>query len=64
MTIKEFKKLALTFPDTVDAPHFDRIAFKVIGKRIFTTLHETSKSINVKLLPNEQMEICKLIHFF
>jgi len=54
MTTKEFKQLALSFPGTLEAPHFDRIAFKVAGKRIFTTLHEETEMVNVKLSPIDQ----------
>ncbi|MBD8491295.1 MmcQ/YjbR family DNA-binding protein [Echinicola sp. CAU 1574] len=54
MTNEEFTVLALSFPATEQKPHFDRTAFKVIGKRIFTTLHEASNSANVKLSPSEQ----------
>jgi predicted DNA-binding protein (MmcQ/YjbR family) len=58
MTAQEFKQLALSFPGTESAPHFDRTAFKVIGKRIFTTLHEETGTVNVKLTPAEQSVFC------
>ena len=58
MTTKEFKQLALSFPGTAEAAHFDRIAFKVIGKRIFTTLHEETGMVNVKLTPVDQSVFC------
>jgi len=48
MTSDQFSELALSFPNTVAAPHFDRTAFKVTGKRIFATLHEKSESANLK----------------
>lgn len=35
-------------------PHFDRMAFKVTGKRIFATLHEASNTANIKLTPVDQ----------
>jgi hypothetical protein len=54
MTTAEFRHMALSFPGTEENPHFDRAAFKVINKRIFTTLHETSHTVNVKLSPKEQ----------
>ena len=38
MTAKEFKKLALSFEGTIEKPHFERTAFKVIDKRIFATI--------------------------
>jgi hypothetical protein len=59
MTPTQFKIFALSFPGTEDAPHFDRTAFKVTGKRIFTTLHEPTLTVNVKLTPAEQKSFCK-----
>jgi predicted DNA-binding protein (MmcQ/YjbR family) len=58
MSLVEFKKLALSFPNTVDAPHFDRIAFKVEKKRIFATLHEDSATVNMKLSVTDQSAFC------
>jgi len=54
VSIAEFRKMALSFPNTEEHPHFDRAAFKVTGKRIFATLHEPSNSANFKLTPGEQ----------
>lgn len=58
MTAIEFKEMALSFPGTVEAPHFDKIAFKVVGKRIFTTLHKESDTANLKLSKKEQRVFC------
>ena len=44
MTAKEFKKLALSFEGTIEKPHFERTAFKVIDKRIFATILEEKDS--------------------
>ncbi|MGE5860155.1 MAG: MmcQ/YjbR family DNA-binding protein [Ignavibacteria bacterium] len=60
MTIREFKKLALSFPNTIEAPHFDRTAFKVIDKRIFATLHEESGKANLKFSEKDQTFFCSL----
>ena len=46
--------MALSFPGAMEAPHFDRVAFKVENKRIFATLHEESGTANLKLLPVDQ----------
>lgn len=54
MTTSNFKSLALSFPDTEANPHFDRIAFKVTGKRIFATLHVETATVNLKLSPVDQ----------
>lgn len=58
MTCRQFRELALSFPHTVEAPHFERTAFKVVGKRIFATLHEETKTANVKLSPADQSVYC------
>jgi len=58
MTCDEFTKIALLFPNAIAAPHFERTAFKVIGKRIFATLHEESETANVKFSPADQSVYC------
>lgn len=58
MTITKFKKIALSFPGTEEAPHFDRTAYKVIKKRIFATLHERSETANLKLSEIDQSVFC------
>jgi len=60
MTSEEFKDLVLSFQGTFAHPHFDRTAFKVEGKRIFTTLHEVSESVNIRLPVAEQEIFCTL----
>ena len=60
MTAAEFKELALAFPGTEAAPHFDRTAFKVVKRRIFASLHEPSESANICLTPVEQAEFCEV----
>lgn len=54
MTVTQFRKLALSLENTEENPHFDRAAFKISGKRIFATLHEPSKTANLKLSPVDQ----------
>ncbi|ELR69017.1 hypothetical protein C900_05575 [Fulvivirga imtechensis AK7] len=58
ITTETFRKLALSFPGTMEAPHFDRAAFKVINKRIFATMHEASSMVNIKLSPADQPVYC------
>ncbi len=60
MTPQQFRDLALSFPGTEENPHFDRAAFKVIKKRIFATMHEASKSVNMKLSLADQKAFCQL----
>jgi hypothetical protein len=50
--------MALSFPGTEEFPHFDRVAFKVTGKRIFATLHEERVEVNMKLSPGDQKLFC------
>jgi YjbR protein len=56
MTGDEFRKLALSFPGTEDAPHFDKIAFKT--NKIFATLHEPSNTANLKFVAADQPVFC------
>lgn len=56
---EEFTELALSFPGTEPAPHFDRTAFKVVKKRIFASLHEKSLSVNLVLTLDEQRAFCE-----
>jgi predicted DNA-binding protein (MmcQ/YjbR family) len=58
MTNKEFREMALSFPGTEENPHFDRAAFKVVKKRIFASLHEETRTANVKLSPADQQVLC------
>jgi YjbR len=60
MTATEFQELALAFPGTEAAPHFDRKAFKVVKRRTFATLHEPSQTANICLSPVEQTEFCEV----
>ncbi|REG81714.1 MmcQ/YjbR family DNA-binding protein [Algoriphagus antarcticus] len=58
-THESFTQLALSFPGTESAPHFDRTAFRVIKKRTFATLNEKSKTANLVLSLDEQMAFCE-----
>lgn len=60
VSVNAARKLALSFPGTEENPHFDRAAFKVIGKKIFASLHEVQKTVNVVLTPADQAEFCSL----
>lgn len=48
----------MSFPGTVENPHFERAAFKVINKRIFATLHEKSGTANLKFPEADQSAFC------
>ena len=49
------RKLALSFPESEERPHFDRAAFKAAGKRgrIFCTLGDGT--LNLKVSPRERL---------
>jgi transposase len=51
-------RIARSLAGTVEAPHFDRIAFKVV--RTYATLAADRLSINLKLTPEEQEFKCLL----
>ncbi len=58
VTNEEFRGLALSFQGTEENPHFDRRAFKVIKKRNFATIHEPSRTANLKLPLPDQSVFC------
>ena len=58
MTGDEFREMALQFAGTETAPHFDRVAFKVIKRRSFATYLEADNTANIFLTPDEQRTFC------
>ncbi|MFT3750706.1 MAG: MmcQ/YjbR family DNA-binding protein [Agriterribacter sp.] len=60
MTKNEFTDLALSFPWTESHPHFERIGFKITGKRMFATYLEKDNTANIFLTPEEQDVFCKI----
>jgi hypothetical protein len=57
-TAKDVRRITLALEGTVEAPHFDRIAFKV--HRIYATLAADRKTINLMFAPGEQQFKCML----
>lgn len=55
-----FVELALSFPGTEMNPHFDRVGFKIIGKRMFASYLEKDHTANVFLSVEEQRQFCEL----
>ena len=49
-----FAKMALSFPGTEQVPHFERVGFKVSGKRMFATYLQKDNTANIFLTPKEQ----------
>jgi predicted DNA-binding protein (MmcQ/YjbR family) len=46
--VDTFRKMALSFPETTEQPHFEKTSFR-IGKKIFATLDVKKKQACVKL---------------
>ena len=57
VTIEAVRRLALSFPETDEHPHFERKAFRV-KKKIFATLSEKDKTLNLKLTLADQSVFC------
>src|SRR5436190_16768267 len=58
--MKTFQQLALSFNHTEQVPHFERIGFKIIGRRMFATYLEKNNTANIFLTPIEQKLFCKM----
>jgi len=57
--IEYFRKLALSFADTNEEPHFEIWSFRYKGK-IFSTWWEKDNRAMVKLTPEQQSVFCAL----
>ena len=57
-TAAHLRRIALSLAGTIEAPHFDRAAFKVA--RIYVTLAADGRTANFKLMPDEQEFKCML----
>lgn len=57
---EQFAELALSFPGTEQVPHFERIGFKITGKRMFSTYLEKDNTANIFLTPAEQAVFCNM----
>ncbi len=55
------RRLALSFPETDEHPHFDRRAFRV-KKKIFATLSEKDGTLSLKLTLVDQSVFCSYDH--
>jgi hypothetical protein len=60
MTGDEFGAMALAFQGTETVPHFERVGFKVIGRRMFATYLEADNTANIFLTPDEQKAFCRM----
>jgi hypothetical protein len=53
VNLSTVRKLALSFPEAEEKPHFEKASFR-IGKKIFATLSTQAKTCVVKLTPVDQ----------
>ena len=59
ITIDEFRKLAFSFSDVVELPHFDKTSFRV-NKKIVATLDEKKNIAMLKLSLVDQSVFCDM----
>lgn len=59
ISVDEARKLAMSFPGTVERPHFDRASFRANDKRIFMTLKEDEQYAVLMLTPEDQSVFIK-----
>ena len=57
VTVETFRQMALSLPDAIELPHFDKASFR-INKRIFATLDEKKKIAVLMFSPLEQSVFC------
>ncbi|MEO6135520.1 MAG: MmcQ/YjbR family DNA-binding protein [Ginsengibacter sp.] len=57
VTLDSFRKLALSFPEASEEPHFDKISFRV-KKKIFATCDDKNKRASIKLSELDQGVFC------
>ncbi len=57
VTVDEVRKLALSFEETDEHPHFERTAFRV-KKKIFATLSAKDMTVSLKLSLTDQSVFC------
>jgi hypothetical protein len=60
ITGSAFTQLALSFPNTEQVPHFERIGFAITGRRMFATYLANDNTANIFLTPKEQAVFCKM----
>lgn len=57
VTVENFRKYALSFPDVIESPHFEKTSFR-INKKIFATLDTVNKTVVMKLSEIDQSVFC------
>ena len=59
ISVDEARGLAMSFPGTVERPHFDRASFRANDKRIFMTMKEDEQFAVLMLTPEDQSVFIK-----
>ncbi len=57
VSIDTFRKLALSFDEAVEQPHFEKPSFRV-SKKIFATLDQKNETVTLKLSEIDQSVFC------
>jgi hypothetical protein len=60
LTAVTFTTMALSFPGAEQTAHFNRIGFKVSGRKMFATYLPTDNTANIFLSPQEQALFCQI----
>ena len=60
ITEQTFAEMALLLDGAEQRQHFDRIGFKVIGKRMFATYLQKDNTANIFLTQAEQKVFCEM----
>ncbi len=60
ITNVQFTDMAMSFPGTVQKPHFERTGFAVTGKRMFATYFAKNNTTNIFLTLKEQKLFCDM----
>jgi len=59
ISVDDARKLAMSFPDVVELPHFERTSFRIKGKKIFMTMKEPEQFAVLMLTPEDQSVFIK-----
>ena len=59
VSIDTFRKLAMSFPNVTEEPHFEKTSFR-INKKIFATFDEKNNTAILKLNEIDQSVFCAL----
>lgn len=57
VSIDTFRKLAMSFPNVIEEPHFEKTSFR-INKKIFATFDEKNNNAILKLNEIDQSVFC------